>query len=221
MQSGNLNEVDTNAPLLADALPIPGFPRYYLTRRGEVYSQRVERWLKPGLMAKSYFGLTLVAEDGTRQRLCLPQVVGELFVPNPGGLRYAIPRNSNPRHFHADNLVWATSFSPPTPPVSVAPGQHRRATTLAQLVKLWQRFEESQAQRASLFITSPSTANCHCKLITPKGHTLWVHLRSKIAVGQLVAMLNAFGQQHLVPDPAKEKPAGSYQRSQFEQGLFK
>lgn len=191
----------TNIP--ADACPIPGFPGYHLTPRGEVYSNCRQRFLKPALTRECYYSLILTGAEGAKKRLCLPQVVGEMFVPNPDRLRFAIPRDGNPHHFHADNLIWANSFSPPNPPASVAPGEQRRATTIRQLLILWQRFEELLKRPAILSIApAKGEATLQCILTAPKARPLQIHLRSKAAVAELLALITVATNSCITASPA-------------------
>ena len=192
-----------------DARLIPGFSSYYLTPRGEVYSQFRQRFLKPALMSESYYGLILIGSDGTKKRLCLPQVVGEMFVPNPEQLRFAIPRDGNPHHYHAENLIWANSFSPPNPPASVVPGEQRRATSIKQLMTLWQRFEELLKRPAILSIVpAHGKSTLMCSLTASKARALKIHLRSKTAVAELLTLLDVPYKAIIpaLPATSKTKP---------------
>ena len=185
-------------PLPLGAQELPEFPRYWITSQGDVYSERRQRLLKHVLVATNYYRVTLTDKSGSRRHCCLAQLVGQMFVPNPLQLPYAVPIDGVSAHFHAANLKWAKSFSPPNPPVSVAPGEQRRVTTIGQLLILWNRFEDQQQSTATLLAPKRMAAKSICCILQDSEEKpLLIHVRNH----QLAKQLHAIAEpQDHIPD---------------------
>jgi len=62
------------------ALPIEGFPEYFITNRGRVWSNMSNRWLTPSPWRRYYYGIIMRKEGKTYARN-IHRLVGTHFLP--------------------------------------------------------------------------------------------------------------------------------------------
>lgn len=89
--------------------PIPGWPMYFISKSGNVYSQKVRKILKQQTAKKGYKRITLMQKSGkktlTVHRLVLLTFVGKP-PPNLPEIRH---KNSNPADNRLENLEYCTA----------------------------------------------------------------------------------------------------------------
>lgn len=94
---------------------IPGFPGYFVSRDGEVYSRYIrgshklgDEWrkLKPKLRP-SYYNVTLY-RNGKNKKIYVHRLVAEAYIPNPDNLPVVMHLDNNPKNNRVENLKWGT-----------------------------------------------------------------------------------------------------------------
>ena len=110
-------------------IPIQGFPDYYITESGQIYSSKMKGWPRNGVYPKNrtkprlkivkhsyintdrvnggYPKITLM-KDGEGYNKLVHRLVAEHFIPNPNNLPCACHKDDNPKNPHKDNLFWGT-----------------------------------------------------------------------------------------------------------------
>lgn len=90
---------------------IEGFPDYFITIKGEVYSAKKGniRKILPWVDTKGrYLMVGLISQDGYRRRLLVHRLVGQAFIPNPLNLPEINHKDRNTQNNNADNLEWVS-----------------------------------------------------------------------------------------------------------------
>jgi hypothetical protein len=88
---------------------IVGFPEYFVSPEGDVYSTSRNRFLKlqPGTKAHGYRFVGLRSESGIKYKM-VHRLVAEAFIPNPLELPAVNHLDCNKNHNSATNLEWTT-----------------------------------------------------------------------------------------------------------------
>lgn len=89
-------------------IPVKDFPLYLVNRKGEIYSVRAKKILKPNYTSKGYASVELWSK-GKRTRKLIHRIVAEAFIPNPDGLPQVNHIDENPRNNEVNNLEWCTA----------------------------------------------------------------------------------------------------------------
>ena len=90
---------------------IKGFPGYFVTKNGKVYSNKRGklRELKPAPRSKNgYLGVALT-KNGKKVTKNVHRLVAEAYIPNPDNLPEVNHIDENKLNNHVDNLEWVTS----------------------------------------------------------------------------------------------------------------
>lgn len=92
---------------------IPGFPGYYISKRGGLWSNRKNgQWkkLKPHLNKMwNRYQCTLRDSRGIRKLCKISRLVATVYLPNPSSTKLVIRHlDDNPLNNHVDNLRWGT-----------------------------------------------------------------------------------------------------------------
>lgn len=90
------------------ARPIEGFPNYYITDQGEVWSGYSHKFLKPSEDANHYLKVSLKDEQGNFKWKTLHILVARAFIPNPDNLPLVNHLDGNKHRCTVDNLEWET-----------------------------------------------------------------------------------------------------------------
>lgn len=91
--------------------PIIGFPDYFISNQGCVYSKKKGTLtkLRPFLDGRGlYLMIGLINEFGIRKKLLLHRLVAQAFIPNPNNLPEVNHKDKNTKNPKADNLEWCT-----------------------------------------------------------------------------------------------------------------
>lgn len=92
--------------------PIPNYPGYLITRDGKIWSEKSNKWLKPGRTSKKPFYLNVILmRNGERCDCLVHRLVLETFVgPCPVGME-SCHNSANVTDNRVENLRWDTSAS--------------------------------------------------------------------------------------------------------------
>lgn len=70
-------------PYEADWQPIEGYPEYWISDLGDVYSEKTDRILKPNPAGRGYLAVTLMDEQHKPHNVKLHRIVAETFCVKP------------------------------------------------------------------------------------------------------------------------------------------
>ena len=91
---------------------IPGFPGYYISKRGGLWSNRKNgQWkkLKPHLNKMwNRYQCTLRDSRGIRKLCKISRLVATVYLPNPENLPIVMHLDNNPANDYYRNLKWGT-----------------------------------------------------------------------------------------------------------------
>ena len=87
---------------------IQGFPNYYITDQGEVWSEHSHKFLLPSEDANHYLKVSLKNEEGKFKWRTLHILVAQAFIPNPNNLPLVNHLDGNKHRCTVDNLEWDT-----------------------------------------------------------------------------------------------------------------
>lgn len=90
-----------------DMTPIPDFEDYLINRKGEVYSKKTNKFLKPWLDSKGYLQVQLF-KNGNKYSFKVHRLVAIVFLPNPNNLPEVNHKDENKQNPNLDNLEWCT-----------------------------------------------------------------------------------------------------------------
>lgn len=90
-----------------DMTPIPYFEDYLINRKGEVYSKKTNKFLKPWLDSKGYLQVQLL-KNGNKYSFKVHRLVAIVFLPNPNNLPEVNHKDENKQNPNLDNLEWCT-----------------------------------------------------------------------------------------------------------------
>lgn len=89
---------------------IPGFPDYYVTETGEVWSHKTKTPKKLKTFAqlpRGYLSCSL-SKPGLVKKKMVHRLVAEAYLPNLHNLPYVCHKDDNRSNPHIDNLFWGT-----------------------------------------------------------------------------------------------------------------
>lgn len=92
---------------------IPGYPNYFVTDEGDVYSRDYRRYgtiqkLKPGLGKRGYL-LVSLWNDGKAKTFTIHRLVANAFIPNPDDLPQINHEDFIKINNNVDNLEWCNN----------------------------------------------------------------------------------------------------------------
>lgn len=90
---------------------VPGFPEYYITKNGKLYSRWSGEWKKKSsnrIKNNGYAIQTLHDRKGHKKTYGVHQLVAMVWVPNPDNKPCVCHRDSVRTHNHYKNLYWGT-----------------------------------------------------------------------------------------------------------------
>lgn len=132
---------------------IPGFPGYRANSDGRIWSDRRQKYLKPG--RSTYYPLVLLHRAGRKYGRLVHRLVLETFVgPRPAGMECR-HLDGNPHNNRVDNLCWGTHAENIQDAVRMGlrsgekNGRHRlRATDIPLIRSFWWDADMSQMEIA-------------------------------------------------------------------------
>jgi hypothetical protein len=86
------------------------YPDYFVNERGELFSAKSNRWLKPQEYVAGYWSYALRLNGKTCNKLA-HRLVAASFLPNELGLPLVCHKDDDPSNNHVDNLYWGTKSS--------------------------------------------------------------------------------------------------------------
>lgn len=93
-----------------DPAPIPGFPNYYATYDGKIWSEKTNSFLKPSYNIKGYERIYLYCKgNGGRKRCFVHRLVAIVFHENPENKKIVDHDDEYIFNNHGDNLYWRTA----------------------------------------------------------------------------------------------------------------
>ena len=165
---------------------IPGFPNYFITKNGEVWSKPRKRvhggWLKH-IINKTGHHLVSLRRDNKTHITLVHRIVLEVFIGSCPDKMEGCHNNGQPGNNNVSNLRWDThknnqhdmkkhgTYSPP--PVSKGEKNIHNKLTQEQvkdIIKLYDKGTHTQTELASLFSVDRTTIS---KIITKVN---WRHL---------------------------------------------
>lgn len=81
--------------------------QYTISDSGEVFSNRLNRYLKGGCYPNGYEFVGLVV-NGETHNFMRHRLVAEAFIPNPNNLPYVNHLDGDKKNNHVNNLEWCT-----------------------------------------------------------------------------------------------------------------
>lgn len=91
--------------------PIKDFELYEIDRRGNVYSVKSGRKLRPVFVNKSGFKLNLMKRVSDKRNKAvsasLHRLIATTYIPNPDNCKYVVHLDNNYRNFTLNNLAWS------------------------------------------------------------------------------------------------------------------
>lgn len=86
---------------------INGYPNYYITSFGRVWSSYTKRWLKPTVNIRGNY-TRLYVSLGRGNKKYVHRLVAEAFLPNPNNLPEVDHKDTDGTNNHINNLQWCT-----------------------------------------------------------------------------------------------------------------
>lgn len=93
---------------------INGFPGYFITQKGEVFSIKTGKYvlMKPfrgnSKGKKTYYMIGLIDNKGKRHKKIVHRLVAEAYIPNPDNLPEVNHKDKNMLNNTVENLEWVT-----------------------------------------------------------------------------------------------------------------
>ena len=102
-EKGILDVVDSNKR----NLEFLGYPKYWATEDGKIWSDKTEKWLKGYPSKKGY--LLIEMSDGDYRAVPIHRLVAQAFIPNPENKPEVNHKDGNKVNNHVSNLEWCTT----------------------------------------------------------------------------------------------------------------
>ena len=84
---------------------VDGFPNYYVSNMGRIYTLNYKKILRPSLDKKGYEKITLT--NGTKRfHTTVHKTVAKAFIPNPRNYEQVNHKDENKRNNCVENLEW-------------------------------------------------------------------------------------------------------------------
>lgn len=90
------------------ALPISDFPDYTIDEKGNIWSNKTNKYLKPYYNKLGYASVELFNKNGSK-RISIHRLVAITFIPNPHNYPQVNHKDENPSNNNVENLEWCTA----------------------------------------------------------------------------------------------------------------
>lgn len=157
---------------------ILGYPDYYVTEAGEVWSRKRNKITKlnPYLDTHGYPVVGLCANSACKLHK-VHRLVASAFIPNTNNLPCVLHKDDNPGNPHKDNLFWGTHRDNMSDMVSKGRSCKGEEQRDARLTEDQVRYIRSFQYRRGLFQELARSLNCHCDTIKKAYNKLtWAHV---------------------------------------------
>lgn len=92
--------------------PIPGFPEYFASEDGDIYSMKSGKIKKlspfKSQSGKGYYSIALTNEKGQLKKVLVHRVIAITFIPNPDNLPEVDHKDNDIWNVKSSNLRWVT-----------------------------------------------------------------------------------------------------------------
>ena len=85
---------------------ISGYPKYFISNEGRIWSEISKHYLKPSKNNSGYYMINLFAANGKRKKELVHRLVALAFVSNPNHYPEVDHINRNKEDNRAENLRW-------------------------------------------------------------------------------------------------------------------
>lgn len=123
---------------------IEGYPDYFVTKNGKVYSKYKKReWRRLSsnrIKGNGYAIVSIRDAQGNKKTFGIHQLVAMVYVPNPDNKPCVCHRDNNRTHNHYKNLYWGTNKE--NSEQMVKDGRHYHPDTHIPMDKIFELFED-------------------------------------------------------------------------------
>lgn len=87
---------------------IKGYPKYHVTKYGEVYSNHSGEWRLLPIKKWGNNYTVHLSNMGKRRTFIVARLVAETYIPNPENKPCVCHKDNDKSNNHVDNLYWGT-----------------------------------------------------------------------------------------------------------------
>lgn len=97
---------------MAKVSNLPGFSKYYISKRGKLYRFSHKGWIKvkPCIKNTGYVSNILWGDDGKKHNMYRHRLVAIAWIENPKNLSQVCHKDNNPLNNRWNNLYWGDAY---------------------------------------------------------------------------------------------------------------